>query len=318
MSERGPAPLRLRVLILGAAAGGGFPQWNCACPNCAAFWRGEAGLEALTQSSIAVSPDGENWVLINASPDLRAQILASAKLQPQSPDQSGRRNSPIKAVVLTNGDVDHVAGLLTLRERQPFQLYATGEILEIIRGDSVFGVLNPDFVDMREVAPEQSFEPLSGLAMTLFSVPGKTPLYLEGATVETDVVGEQTVGVAFDMGGKRGHYIPGAADLPFDLKARLDGSALVMFDGTVYEDAEMAAQGVGEKTGQRMGHMAMAGDHGSIAAFHDLDIQRKIFVHINNTNPVLMPGSEARAEAEAAGWEIGHDGMEIELGEIEL
>jgi pyrroloquinoline quinone biosynthesis protein B len=313
VSERGPDPLRLRVLILGAAAGGGFPQWNCACPNCAAYWRGEPGLKASTQSSIAISADGEQWLLINASPDLRAQILATPKLQPGPPDQHGRRNSPIRSVLLTNGDVDHVAGLLTLRERQPFTLFATAEILEIVADNPVFGVLNPEFVQPARIEPEQTFEPLPGLSLTLFSVPGKTPLYLEGATVETDLLGEQTVGVCFEAGGRRGYYVPGCAAMPVDLKARLDGASLLLFDGTVFEDAEMAHQGVGEKTGRRMGHMSMMGPEGSIAAFRDLDIERKIFVHINNTNPVLMPGSEARATATAAGWEIGADGLQIDL-----
>lgn len=303
--------MALRVLILGAAAGGGFPQWNCACRNCAAYWRGDSGYSKASQSSIAVSADGENWVLLNASPDLRGQIIDNPAMQPN--EALGLRDSPIKAVVLTNGDVDHVAGLLTLRESQPFDLYGTGEILGILNDNPVFSAVNPEFAPRKSIRLDESFEPVAGLTFTLFAVPGKVPLYLEGAEVRTDLVGEQTVGVEIVSGGDRAYYIPGCAAAPADLLQRVDGAALLMFDGTTWTDDEMMRESVGVKTAGRMGHMHMSGPDGSIAAWAGTRAGRKVYTHINNTNPVFNANSAERAEAEAAGWEIAHDGMEITL-----
>ena len=150
-----------------------------------------------------------------------------------------------------------------------------------------------------------------GLTATLFSVPGKVPLYMEGETVETDLVGEQTVGVELKAGGQTAYYIPGCALLNDALRARLAGASLLFFDGTLWRDDEMVQAGLGNKTGKRMGHMSMSGDDGSIAAFGEMDIGRKVFVHMNNTNPVLRPDSEERRAAEKAGWTIGQDGMEV-------
>jgi pyrroloquinoline quinone biosynthesis protein B len=307
----------LEIRVLGAAAGGGFPQWNCNCGNCRAFWAGEPGLKAQTQSSIAVSADGARYALFNASPDLRQQIERTPALHPKS----GLRDSPIRAVVLTNGDVDHVAGLLNLRESQPFGLYATRRIHDVLAANTVFNVLNPDFVDRRRFRLDEAVElaegdgtPL-GLSLTVFPVPGKVALWLEDRSAgdgNFGTVDEDTVGLEIaDGSGRRVYYIPGCARMTPELAARIDGADVVFFDGTLWTDDEMVRQKVGVKTGQRMGHISMSGPEGSIAAFRDLRIGRKIFIHINNTNPVLREGATQRAEAEAAGWDVAYDGMAV-------
>jgi pyrroloquinoline quinone biosynthesis protein B len=280
-----------------------LPQWNCGCRNCALARAG--AIPQASQSSLAVTVDGCSWAVLNASPDIRSQLAATPALHPTGP-----RRSPIRAVLLTNGDVDHVAGLLGLREKTPFELLATAAILEVLAADPVFAVLDPGLVRRRPVRLGEPFELLPGLAAELFPVPGKVPLYLEAETVATDLEGEQTVGVRL---GNDVFYVPGCAAVTPGLAARLDGAAAVFFDGTLWEDDEMIREGLGSKTGRRMGHVAMNGPEGSIAALAPLSVGRRVFVHINNTNPVLRPASAERAAAEAAGWTIGADGMEVTL-----
>lgn len=296
--------MTFRARILGAAAGGGLPQWNCGCENCRLARAGT--IPAQTQSSLAVSANGTDWAILNASPDIRDQLARTPELHP-----TGLREMPLRSVLLTNGDIDHVAGLLTLREMQPFTLFATAGIHDVLGENPIFSALNPSVVTRANVALEEPAEIAPGLTATLFSVPGKVPLYMEGETVETDLVGEQTVGVELRAGDQTAYYIPGCAVLNDTLRGRLAGASLLFFDGTLWRDDEMVQAGLGSKTGKRMGHMSMSGDDGSIAAFGDLDIGRKVFVHMNNTNPVLRPGSEERRAAENAGWTIGQDGMEV-------
>ena len=304
--------MALRALIVGAAAGGGLPQWNCNATNSASFWRGSYPLVPATQSSLAVSSDGDAWALLNASPDLRSQIMARPQLQPRDPGAHGLRDTPIQTVLLTNGDIDHIAGLLTLREKQAFRLVSTAGIADVLAENPIFNALDPQFVTRSIVGLDESFELVPGLTARLFAVPGKVPLFMEGETVQTDLMGEQTVGVEIGDGERSLFYIPGCARMVPDLARRLQGAEAVLFDGTLWSDDEMIRQGVGQKTGQRMGHMSMSGPDGSIAAFAGLDVARKVFVHINNTNPVWRDGPE-RAQAEAAGWEIAHDGLEVTL-----
>jgi pyrroloquinoline quinone biosynthesis protein B len=299
----------LTAIVLGSAAGGGFPQWNCNCDVCRLAWAGDARVRARTQASLAVSADGKRWTLLNASPDLRAQIQSTPALQPRD----GKRGSPIDAVVLTGAEIDQTAGLLSLRERSPFTLMATAATLAAVAGNPMFGALAADVVRRRAIAPGERFEIGAGLTAELFMVPGKVPLYLEGETVVTDLEGEQTVGVELiGPAAERAYYVPGCARMTERLAARLSGADAVFFDGTVYTDDEMIRLGVGQKTGRRMGHMAMSGDDGSIAAFRTIPVKRRIFVHINNTNPVLREGSAERRAVEEAGWQVAHDGMEVE------
>lgn len=309
----------LRVLVLGAAAGGGFPQWNSNNEASRRSRAGDPSARPCTQSSIAVTADDRHWILFNASPDLRQQINDNPQLHPKE----GVRHSPIACVVLTNGDVDHVAGLLTLRESHPLALYATGRVLEVLRENSIFSVLNPDYVARRDMGLDQAFEPETkdgepiGLTVHPFAVPGKVALYKEDAAADTNfgTVEEDTIGlrVSDRAGDASFFYIPGCAAMPEDLRNRLAGASLVMFDGTLWQDDEMLTDGAGVKTGQRMGHMSIAGAAGTMAAFVSLDVEHKVFVHMNNTNPVLLADSPERAEIEAAGWRVAHDGMEITL-----
>ncbi|SON55742.1 Pyrroloquinoline quinone biosynthesis protein B [Hartmannibacter diazotrophicus] len=308
----GAASPRLRALVLGASAGGGFPQWNCNCANCAAVRRGEPGFEARTQSSLAVSADGLRWAILNASPDIGQQIQRNPQIQPGDPAKVGSRHTPIASVLLTNGDIDHVAGLLTLREKQPFNLLSTSGIAEVISDNPIFGALDPELVSRTVIALEEPFTLVEGVTAMLFPVPGKVPLYLEGDVVDTDLEGEQTVGVELrGPAGERVYYIPGCARMTDALAARIRGADGVFFDGTLWQDDEMVRMGVGTKTGKRMGHMSMSGPDGSIAAFAGLGIASKVFLHINNTNPVLNDTSEERRQAESQGWKIAFDGMEV-------
>jgi pyrroloquinoline quinone biosynthesis protein B len=308
----------MRVIVLGSAAGGGFPQWNSNAPACRRARRGDASVKPRTQASIAVSRDGIGWFLLNASPDVREQIAATEALWPQA----GLRSSPIAGVVLTGGDVDAIAGLLTLRERHRFALYATAEVQSVIAANSIFRVLSPDCV-ARHVMPLDAPMALalpdcssSGLEVTAFTVPGKVALWLEDNGRDPGIVeGGHTIGLEVRelASSKSLFFIPGCAVMTDRLARRLAGAALVFFDGTLWRDDEMVRLGIGPKTGQRMGHMSMSGAQGTIAAFAPLGVERKIFLHINNTNPVLVEDSPERAEAEAAGWTIAHDGLELTL-----
>lgn len=307
----------LRVLVLGSAAGGGFPQWNCNCKVCQRARAGEPGAAPRTQSSLAVSADGHHWYLLNASPDLRQQINANPTLHPKQ----GLRHSPIAGVVLTNGDIDHVAGLLTLRENSPLAIYATARVQAALNRNSVFNVLNPDFVERREAEMGRPFALATrdgiaaGLAIEMFAVPGKVALYLEDANAGPDfgTMPGDTVGLRVESVESGAHffYIPGCAAMNADLTRRLTGASLVLFDGTLWRDDEMVEAGIGVKTGARMGHISISGRDGSIAAFENLGVSRKVFIHINNSNPVLLDDSPERAAVVAAGWNVAFDGMEF-------
>ncbi|MFD1695952.1 pyrroloquinoline quinone biosynthesis protein PqqB [Roseibium aestuarii] len=311
----------MKVRILGSAAGGGFPQWNCNAPLSRSVREGRPGFRARTQSSIAASADGRDWVLFNASPDIRQQIAATPELHPRA--DGPLRHSPIRAVVLTNADVDHIAGLLSLRESEPFALYASERVLATLRDNSIFGVLRADVVDRRPLPLEGRLElagpdgaPL-GLSVETFPVPGKVALFLENeAAADFGTAPGDTMGLSLTNGTGDENplvYVPGCASVPPTLRKRLEEAACLLFDGTVFHDTEMADSGVGTKTGARMGHMAIAGEQGSLEALSGIGAARKIYVHINTTNPILDPGSEAAARVREAGWEIGFDGMEISL-----
>lgn len=301
----------MRVIVLGSAAGGGFPQWNCDCPNCRRARSGDPAAGCRTQCSLAVSADGERWFLLNASPDLRQQFTATPALHPRP---GSPRHSPVEGVVLTNGDIDHVAGLLSLREGHAFSLYATPRILAVLDRNPVFDALDRDLVDRRQVALGAPITLGERLTAELFAVPGKVPLYLEEGSPEIGGETEDVVGVRIaEDGGASFFFVPGCARLSAGLARRLGGAPVVLFDGTLWQDDEMIRLGAGSKTGQRMGHMSVSGSGGSLAAFAGLEVGRKIYIHINNTNPMLLDDSPERAAVTAAGWEVAHDGMEVEV-----
>ncbi|MGH7056966.1 MAG: pyrroloquinoline quinone biosynthesis protein PqqB [Acetobacteraceae bacterium] len=308
----------MRILVLGGAAGGGFPQWNCRCANCQRARNGDPFAKARTQCSVAVSANGRDWLLLEASPDLRQQIIREPLLRPGE----GRRNSPVKSAILSSGEVDAVVGLLHLREGQPLSVYATRRVHGLLDANPIFRALDPAVVARREIILGQAEgasdfgERSLGLSIEAFPVPGKIALYAEDEAQadfggsEGDVVGI-TVRAAAD--GACFHFVPGCAALSADLRARLEGSALLFFDGTLWTDDEMIRLGLGTKTGARMGHLSVSGRDGSLAGLAEAGIARKVFIHVNNSNPMILEDSPERAKAEAAGWEVAYDGMEIEL-----
>ncbi len=310
----------MRLLVLGAGAGGGSPQWNCGSPVSRAVRRGQGGVKPRTQSSIAVTADGERWCLCNASPDLGAQIFANPALHPKE-----LRHSPINSVIVTNGDVDHVAGLLTMRESQPLRLYGTGRVLDFLGENKIFSVLNPQFVAREPLVLDKKFEVKNkleegiGVFVTAFAVPGKIALWLEEEKSNFGTESEDTIALEIsDAQGAKFFYIPACAAMEDKLKERICGAELVLFDGTLWENDELKKNKVGEKTGQRMGHMNNSGAEGAMAAFEGLGVKRKVFIHINTTNPILLPNSPERKLVERNGWEVAFDTMSIDLGSIDL
>jgi pyrroloquinoline quinone biosynthesis protein B len=308
------------IKVLGSAAGGGLPQWNCNGRNSADARKGAGGIAPRTQASAAVSAHGKQWVLLNAAPDLRQQINQTPELHP-APD-GGPRNSPIEAVVLTNGDVDAIAGLLCLREGQPFTVYGTHRVLDVLASNSVFDVLAPGLVRRVAMTYGQPFtvegpSGAVGIDIEAFPVPGKVPLYLEdekaGADLGTQEGDTTGLKVTDRASGRHFFYVPGCAKVDEALRARLKDAPLLFFDGTLYTNDEMIAQGLLNKTGERMGHMNMSEEGGSIESLAPLNIARKIFIHINNSNPALREDSPERAAVEAAGWEVSYDGMEVRV-----
>ena len=308
----------LRVVVLGAAAGGGVPQWNCGCPVCRMARTEHPELQS-TQASIAISADGDHWFLINASPDLRQQLIATPQLHPAA---GKLRHSPIAGVILTNGEIDAVAGLLSMREGWPFAIYAHKRVLSILKTNSIFNVLSEKNVRRQPIEVDEAFEPAlpdgspSGIEVLPFAVAGKGAWYLEGKAHPAGDAGDgDTLGLRImdKASGKHFYFLAACAKVTDDLRSRLDGASAIFFDGTVWRDDELIAAGLGNKTGQGMGHIAMSGDSGAIESLDGLDIGRKMFLHINNSNPVLLRDSAERATAERAGWQIPADGTEITL-----
>jgi pyrroloquinoline quinone biosynthesis protein B len=297
----------VKIIVLGAAAGGGFPQWNAASANNARSFAGEPTHPQLTQASLAVSANGADWLLLNASPDLRQQIIATPELHPKI----APRSSPIKAVALTGADVDALSGLLTLRERQAFALWATPYVHKVVAANPIFGVLDPALVQTKTI--EGAFEPLPGLRCETFAAPGKPPLYLERIEGIGPADGA-SIGLRLtDASGKVLVFLPSCAEITPDVRLAVDGADILFFDGTMYTDDEMIRSGEGAKTARRMGHVAMMGTGGAIEALRKIKAGARYFVHINNSNPVLNRASSERRAVEAEGWRIAEDGMRIAL-----
>ncbi|HET6387910.1 pyrroloquinoline quinone biosynthesis protein PqqB [Hyphomicrobium sp.] len=308
------------IKVLGSAAGGGFPQWNCNGFHSSSVRAGVAGYKARLQSSLAVSADGVNWVLLNASPDIRQQINETPQLQPAK--GGPLRNSPIKAVVLTNADVDHITGLLSLREGQPFSIYAADRVLATLKSNSIFNVLAQDKVSR---IPFELDKPTAlqgagvdlGLTVEAFAVPGKVALFLEKGDASSNFGSRDgdTIGlkVTANETGKSFFYIPGVAEIDEPLADKIRNSELLFLDGTLFEDDEMLTQGLLNKTGKRMGHISVSGPDGSISAVRPLNVKRRIYIHINNSNPILDENSEARKVVDVSGWEVSFDGMEVRI-----
>lgn len=297
---------RLTATVLGSAAGGGFPQWNCRCPVCALAWARDERVRPRTQAGLAVSSGDGRWTLINASPDLGAQIRATPALHPHE----GLRGSPIDAVVLTGAEIDQIAGLLSLRESTRFALYATPASHAAVKANAMFDAMSA--MTRKAVNPGERFALSGGIDASLFMVPGKVPLYLEDEDPHTDSESAANVGIELQCDGARLVFVPGAAAVTDTMRERFARADAVLFDGTLFTDDEMLRSGTGQKTGRRMGHMPIDGEGGTLQALQGLKA-RRIFVHINNTNPILIDRSPERTKVEAAGWQVAEDGMEIVL-----
>jgi len=300
------------VKVLGAAAGGAFPQWNCACQQCQRLRLGTFAGQPLTQAQVAVSQDGVAWTLLNASPDLRIQIEATRELWPAG----NSLQSPIQSVVITAAEADTVAGLLSLREFQPLDIYATRSVLRILREDnSLFALLDrvPRQAVWKEIQPDAAFS-AGDLKFQPFSLPGGFPGFVRAARKSELDPREAVVGLLIESPtGARLAYLPGVANVEESWREWLDECDVLLFDGTFWTEDELCRVRGGGKPASAMGHLPLSGPCGSLAALRDIKCARKIFFHINNTNPILDESSAAFAEVRDAGWEVARDGMEIRI-----
>jgi pyrroloquinoline quinone biosynthesis protein B len=312
----------MRVKILGSAAGGGFPQWNCACPNCRSVRAGTFHGKPRTQAQVAISADAEHWFLLGASPDLRAQIDATPELHPRE-GGGATRHSPVCGAVLLNADIDHVLGLLLLRELQPLNAYATLSVRRILTEDnSMFAMLQRIEHQLRwiHITPGKAF-PLeipagdaSGLRCRTLSLGSHFPGYVSSKRIATLDINEASLGLIVEApSGKRLAFMPAVPHITDELLSELDRCDLLLFDGTFWSDDELIRiQGSGQ-TAQQMGHVAISSATGSLAQLAHLKRPRKIYIHINNTNPVLDEASPEYRQVREAGWEIAEDGWQFEL-----
>ncbi len=302
------------IQILGAAAGGGFPQWNCGCSNCSRLRAGQFAGSPRTQIQAAVSLDGEAWFLLGASPDLRRQIGAFPPLHAKP----GSRNTPIEGIVLTAAEVDQCLGLLLLREFEPLRVYSTPSVRKIlIEDNSLFGVLrrSPGQVNWMDIQPARPFQ-LTGRAPDSpriecepIPLPGSFP----GFVTRDLPAHEAVLGLKLTApSGRSAFYLPGAA-LTSELAARLDDCDVLLLDGTFWDDGELIRAGVSGRTARSMGHTPISGPGGSLELLATLRKPRKIFLHINNTNPILDEAGAERRQVGEAGWEVAYDGMEVRL-----
>jgi pyrroloquinoline quinone biosynthesis protein B len=322
----------MKVLILGSAAGGGLPQWNCHCENCKDARAGGAAVTPRTQSSIAVSSDGERWVLFNASPDLRIQITTL----PIPRREGGIRGSAVSAVFLTDAELDHTAGLLLLREGRELLLYSTAFVREALLENGFLSTLAAYLdVDWDEVVAGVESELKDrngnglGLRVEAFEVAGGAPLYYRRghpSTVSSQTLGMisgdsarsasgHTIGVKIHSAESNSSvvYVPGAGRADESVLSQLSPKDTLLWDGTFWTDDELVQLGISERRAAEMGHLPISGAGGSLESFREVALGRKVYIHINNTNPILREGSPQRLEVEAAGWEVGYDGMEVEL-----
>jgi pyrroloquinoline quinone biosynthesis protein B len=305
----------MQVKILGSAAGGAFPQWNCACTNCRAVRAGTFRGKPRTQTQVAITQDGRSWFLLGASPDLRAQIEATPELHPRD----GVRQSPIAGVALANADLDHVLGLLLLRELQPLRIYATASVRRILRKDnSMFGMLQripnqtlwTDFVCAKEfhLCNVQGEE--SGLRCQAWSLSTHYPAYVTADRQSQLALGEASMGFVLESpSGSRLAFMPAVPQLEDALLQQLETCDVLLFDGTFWSDDELIrVQGSGQ-TARQMGHIPVE----STVKLAGLRRPRKIFLHINNTNPMLDEASPEHRQVRDAGWEIAEDGWQFDL-----
>lgn len=307
----------MRVKVLGSAAGGGFPQWNCGCSNCRRFRLGALRAKARSQAQLAVSADGGHWFLLGASPDLRYQIEACPELQPQH----AGRNSPIAGVLLTGADLDHALGLLLLREWQRLSVYSTATVRRaLLESNTIFRLLErmPGQIGWTDMTPDQSFDltapdgAASGIAARLVALPGSLPAYA-GNDGGLSASGAVSAVILRAPSGQELAYVPGLPDAGAALLAQLSGCDTILVDGTFWTDDELVrVEGFGKRA-RDIGHLPVSGADGSLAKLAGLPARRKIYIHVNNTNPMLDEDSAEHRLVRDAGWEIAFDGMDLDL-----
>jgi pyrroloquinoline quinone biosynthesis protein B len=304
----------MRIRVLGSAAGGGFPQWNCNCPNCDGVRRGAIRARPRTQSSIAVSAGGADWVLFNASPDLPAQFRAFPELQPAR----AIRDTAVRAIVLIDAQIDHTTGLLMLREGAPLEIHCTAMVREdLASGNPLFRVLD-HYCGVRwhpiPADGDSAFavSGAAGLAFTAVPLKSKAPPY---SPHRDDPHRGDTIGVRVidRTSGKALFYAPGLGEIEPHLAPFLSGADCLMVDGTFWTDDELVRLGISAKRARDLGHLPQSGPGGMIDVLKPLRAARKILIHVNNTNPILNEDSAERRALDAAAIEVAYDGMEIEL-----
>ncbi len=295
------------VRVLGSAAGGGFPQWNCGCPGCRAVRDGSRPCRSRTQSSLAISVDDEQWFLINASPDVRAQLEAAPALLP-----TAGRATPLQAVLLTDAELDHALGLLLLREAESLELHATAAVHETLRTDnSLLTTLHAYCpVKWREVVPGEDVALGNGLSYRAFDVPTTKRSRFGPERGPGRVVGYRFTD---ERSGHCAVCLPGVQEITDEVREQLRDCTSLFIDGTCFSDDEMPRLGLASKTAREMGHLPMSGPGGSLEQLAELPIERKIYVHLNNTNPVLLDDSPERREVERLGFEVASDGTEVQI-----
>jgi pyrroloquinoline quinone biosynthesis protein B len=313
----------MRVKILGSAAGGGFPQWNCACANCHSLRARTFQGKARGQTQVAVSREGEAWFLLGASPDLRSQIDATAELHPRLTNGEGIRQSPIVAIVLANADLDHVLGLLLLRELHAFRVHATKSVRRILTKDnSMFGTLErvSDQVSWNEFTPGTSFPLLdacgdaSGLRCRALPLGTHYPSYVSPPRRSQLAQSEASQALIIESpSNKRLAYMPAVPRLDAPLLKEIDSADVLLFDGTFWSDDELIRIEGSTQTAREMGHVPVSGEAGSLRRLAQLRCPRKIYIHINNTNPILNEAGPEYRQVRESGWEIAEDGWQFDL-----
>jgi pyrroloquinoline quinone biosynthesis protein B len=300
----------LHLKLLGSAAGGGIPQWNCSCSLCDLSRKYPTVLPPRLQLQAALSDDNERWVLLNASPDLRVQIEANPELQPSA--ASGKRNTPIEAIVLTSADLDQVLGVLLLREFQPLTIYATLLVRKTLEANSFFKMMHrvQNQLTWIEMTPGETFVlGNSGIACTPIPLPGGLPFYAK--ELDTGVEGDAAVGLLLESAGRRIAYTPAVPEITAKLKAIYEMCTVILVDGTFWSDAELTSTHAGTPMARAIGHVPLSGPEGTIELLADVKKPEKIFVHINNTNPMLDSRSAEHRAVIQAGWKIGYDGWQL-------
>src|SRR6266700_2723448 len=310
----------MKIKVLGSAAGGGFPQWNCACPNCSALRDGTLKGRPRTQTQVAVSSGQSSWFLLNASPDLRQQILAAPELAP-SPSTSG---SPVSSILLTSADVDCVMGLLHLREFQPLHIYSTLSVRRILTEEnSLFRVLTRSNPPVRwdtlpldhliPLVPPSSRSQKDGFFCKAVPLLGGFPDYVSDVLKGSFPPEEAVIGLQLIHKEKRFFYAPSVSGTGEDWQCSVDESDLALLDGTFWKDDELIAAKRGRRTARDMGHLPLWGERGMLKRPFRPGRTKRVLIHINNTNPVLNEESPEHRAAREAGWEIAYDGMEFNL-----